>query len=42
MRHIPALSEKALSWCTADLGPPERRALREIVETAEVVREGDL
>ena len=32
MRHIPALSAEALPWLTGDLGPPERRALREIAE----------
>ncbi len=34
--HIPTLMDFSESIC-----PPERRALREIVETAEVVREGD-
>ncbi len=30
---IPALPEAALSWLAAKLGPAERRALREIVQT---------
>ncbi len=34
--HIPTLMDFSEAIC-----PPERRALREIVETAEVVREGD-
>ena len=34
--HIPTLMDFSEVIC-----PPERRALREIVETAEVVREGD-
>ncbi len=34
--HIPTLFDFSEVIC-----PPERRALREIVETAEVVREGD-
>ncbi len=34
--HLPTLLDFSESIC-----PPERRALREIVETAEVVREGD-
>ena len=34
--HIPTLMDFSEILC-----PPERRALREIVETAEVVREGD-
>jgi len=34
--HIPTLMDFSETIC-----PPERRALREIVETAEVVREGD-
>ncbi len=35
-RHVPTLMDFSEAIC-----PPERRALREIVETAEVVREGD-
>ncbi len=31
--HSPA---GALSWLTCDLGPPERRALREIVERGDL------
>ena len=34
--HLPTLMDFSEAIC-----PPERRALREIVETAEVVREGD-
>ncbi len=34
--HLPTLMDFSETIC-----PPERRALREIVETAEVVREGD-
>ncbi len=34
--HLPTLMDFSEVIC-----PPERRALREIVETAEVVREGD-
>ncbi len=34
--HIPTLMDFSEVIC-----PPERRALREIIETAEVVREGD-
>ncbi len=34
--HLPTLLDFSETIC-----PPERRALREIVETAEVVREGD-
>ena len=34
--HVPTLMDFSEALC-----PPERRALREIVETAEVVREGD-
>ncbi len=34
--HLPTLVDFSEVIC-----PPERRALREIVETAEVVREGD-
>ncbi len=38
---IPALPEHTLIWLAGELGPAERRAMREIVETAEVVREKD-
>jgi hypothetical protein len=36
---IPALPEHELSWLAGALGPPERRALREIVDTGDLVKE---
>ncbi len=33
---IPALPEAALSWLAGTLGPPERRAMREIVERGDL------
>ncbi len=38
-RNMPSLADLpagALSWLTCDLGPPERRALREIVERGDL------
>ncbi len=36
---IPAMEGHWLSWLAGKLGPPERRALREIVETGDLVKE---
>ncbi len=36
---IPAMEGHWLSWLTGKLGPVERRALREIVETGDFVKE---
>ena len=36
---IPAVSDQRLSWLAGELGPVERRALREICETGELVKE---
>lgn len=33
---IPALPDDALSWLAGKLGPPERRAMREIVERGDL------
>ena len=36
---IPALPEDSLSWLAGKLGPVERRALREIAETGDLVKQ---
>ena len=36
---IPALPPRELSWLAGNLGPAERRALREIAETGDLVKE---
>ena len=38
-RNMPSLADlpaNALAWLTCDLGPPERRTLREIVERSDL------
>ena len=38
---IPPLAHHELSWLAGELGPPERLALRHIVETADLLDVGD-
>ena len=38
---IPSVDERALSWLAGKLGPDERKALRHIAETADLIETGD-
>ena len=40
IEFIPALPEAALSWLAGSLGPPERRAMREIVQRGDLAEVG--
>ena len=40
-QYLPALVEGTLSWLAGKLGPSDRRALREIAETGDIVKRGE-